>query len=91
MSLTFIDKYYICDAAYTNTHEVMTPYRKKKRYWLSDYRRPHLSTKEKKFNHAYAHLRNIIKRVYGVLNTIFLILKQMTHHFLVQIDVVITY
>ncbi|KAJ9556578.1 hypothetical protein OSB04_011192 [Centaurea solstitialis] len=33
-----IDKYYLCDAAYANTHGFMTPYRNT-RYWLADFRR----------------------------------------------------
>ncbi|KAI3740552.1 hypothetical protein L2E82_31020 [Cichorium intybus] len=54
------DKYYLCDAAYTNTRGFMTPYRNT-RYWLSDYRRRRASTKEERFNHAHAQLRNVIE------------------------------
>lgn len=34
-------------------------------------------TKEEKFNHAHAQLRNVIERAYGVLKARFPILKQM--------------
>ncbi|XP_035831514.1 uncharacterized protein LOC110866365 isoform X1 [Helianthus annuus] len=60
------DKYYLCDAAYTNTRGFMTPYRNT-RYWLADFRRQRALTKEEKFNHAHAQLRNVIERSYGVL------------------------
>ena len=88
-TLTFTDKYYLCDAAYTNTRGFMTPYRNT-RYWLADYRRQRALTKEEKFNHAHAQLRNVIERAYGVLKARFPILKQMTPFpFGVQRDVVI--
>ncbi|KAI3708333.1 hypothetical protein L2E82_37500 [Cichorium intybus] len=83
------DKYYLCDAAYTNTRGFMTPYRNT-RYWLSDYRRRRATTKEERFNHAHAQLRNVIERAYGVLKKRFPILKQMAPYpFSVQRDVVI--
>ena len=88
-TLTFTDKYYLCDAAYTNTRGFMTPYRNT-RYWLADYRRQRALTKEEKFNHAHAQLRNVIERAYGVLKARFPILKQMAPFpFGVQRDVVI--
>ncbi|KAL4580226.1 hypothetical protein LXL04_016411 [Taraxacum kok-saghyz] len=47
-------------------------------------------TKEEKFNHAHAQLRNVIERAYGVLKARFPILKQMAPFpFGVQRDVVI--
>jgi len=54
----------------------LTPYRNT-RYWLADFRRQRALTKEEKFNHAHAQLRNVIERSYGVLNARFPILKQM--------------
>ncbi|KAL6548760.1 hypothetical protein OROGR_008526 [Orobanche gracilis] len=44
---------------------------------LADFRRRHALTKEEKFNHAHAQLRNVIERAYGVLKVRFPILKQM--------------
>ncbi|KAI3517844.1 hypothetical protein L1887_17064 [Cichorium endivia] len=81
------DKYYLCDAAYTNTRGFMAPYRNT-RYWLADYHRRRATTKEEKFNHAHAQLRNVIERSYGVLKQRFPILKQMAPFpFLVQRDI----
>ncbi|GJR38034.1 putative nuclease HARBI1 [Tanacetum coccineum] len=70
------DKYYLCDAAYANTRGFLAPYRNT-RYWLADFRRRRALTKEEKFNHAHAQLRNVIERSYGVLKARFPILKQM--------------
>ncbi|XP_074359916.1 uncharacterized protein LOC141700042 [Apium graveolens] len=61
---------------YTNTHGYLTPYRNT-RYWLADFDRQRALTKEEKFNHAHAKLRNVIERAYGVLKERFPILKQM--------------
>ncbi|XP_012835837.1 PREDICTED: uncharacterized protein LOC105956535 [Erythranthe guttata] len=69
-------KYYLCDAAYTHTRGFMAPYRGV-RYWLGDYRRMRALTKEEKFNHAHAQLRNVIERTYGVLKNRFPILETM--------------
>ncbi|KAI3815372.1 hypothetical protein L1987_15038 [Smallanthus sonchifolius] len=83
------DKYYLCDAAYTNTRGFMTPYRNT-RYWLADFRRRRALTKEERFNHAHAQLRNVIERAYGVLKARFPILKQMApFSFPKQRDIVI--
>ncbi|XP_023732220.1 uncharacterized protein LOC111880040 [Lactuca sativa] len=83
------DKYYLCDAAYTNTRGFMTPYLNT-RYWLADFRRRRALTKEEKFNHAHAQLRNVIEHAYGILKARFPILKRMTHFpFSVQRDIVI--
>ncbi|XP_052622450.1 uncharacterized protein LOC128127798 [Lactuca sativa] len=83
------DKYYICDAAYTNTRGFMTPYRGT-RYWLADFRGRRPLTKEERFNFAHAQLRNVIERAYGVLNARFPLLKQMAPYpFPIQRDIVI--
>ncbi|GJY93388.1 retrovirus-related pol polyprotein from transposon TNT 1-94, partial [Tanacetum coccineum] len=83
------NKYYLCDAAYTNTRGFMAPYRNT-RYWLADFRRRRALTKEERFNHAHAQLRNVIERAYGVLKARFPILKQMAPYpFPVQRNVVI--
>ena len=89
VSLSFADKYYLCDAAYTNTRGFMAPYRNT-RYWLADFRRGRPLTREERFNHAHAQLRNVIERAYGVLKARFPILKQMAPYpFTVQRDIVI--
>ncbi|XP_074372396.1 uncharacterized protein LOC141713064 [Apium graveolens] len=83
------DIYYLCDAAYTNTRGYLTPYRNT-RYWLADFRRQRALSKEEKFNHAHAKLRNVIERAYGVLKARFPILKQMApYSFSTQRDIVI--
>ncbi|KAJ9546559.1 hypothetical protein OSB04_019102 [Centaurea solstitialis] len=83
------DKYYLCDAAYTNTRGFMAPYRNV-RYWLGDFRRRRATNKYEKFNHSHAKLRNVIERSYGVLKARFPILKRMAPFALeVQRDVVI--
>ncbi|KAI3702249.1 hypothetical protein L6452_27979 [Arctium lappa] len=83
------DKYYLCDAAYTNTRGFMAPYRNV-RYWLGDFRRRRAINKYEKFNHSHAKLRNVIERSYGVLKARFPILKRMVPFSLeVQRDVVI--
>ncbi|KAM3238233.1 hypothetical protein P3L10_013263 [Capsicum annuum] len=69
-------KYYICDAAYSNTRGFLAPYHNV-RYWLGDYRRRRAITKEEKFNHAHAKLKNVNKRSYGVLKARFPILDKM--------------
>lgn len=54
------DKYYLCDVAYTHTHDFVAPFRNV-RYWLADFRsggRP--KTKEELFNHTHVGLRNVI-------------------------------
>ncbi|GAV90856.1 DDE_4 domain-containing protein, partial [Cephalotus follicularis] len=56
-------KYNFCDASYTNTRGFMTPYRNV-RYWLGDFYRRRAMTKDEKFNHAHAKLRNVIERAY---------------------------
>ncbi|GAV79097.1 DDE_4 domain-containing protein, partial [Cephalotus follicularis] len=79
----------LCDAAYTNTRGFMAPYRNV-RYWLGDFHRRRAMTKEEKFNHAHAKLRNIIERAYGMLKPRFPILDKMTPYPLnVQRNVVI--
>ncbi|XP_052624812.1 uncharacterized protein LOC111888675 [Lactuca sativa] len=84
------DKYYLCDAAYTNTRGFMAPYRNT-RYWLADFQRNRALTKEEMFNHAHAQLRNYIERAYGVLKARFPILKQMDPYpFPVQKNIVIS-
>ncbi|KAL6554053.1 hypothetical protein OROMI_019726 [Orobanche minor] len=70
------DQYYLCDAAYANARGFLAPYRNT-RYWLADFRRRRALTKEEKFNHAHAQLRNVIERAYGVLKVRFPILKHM--------------
>lgn len=67
----------------------MAPYRNT-RYWLADFNARRALTRQEKFNHAHARLRNIIERAYGVLKSRFPILKQMAPYpFLVQRDIVI--
>ncbi|GAV92359.1 DDE_4 domain-containing protein, partial [Cephalotus follicularis] len=58
------NKYYLCDVAYAKTRGFLAPYRNV-RYWLGDFRRRRAMTKEEKFNHAHAKLRNVIERAYG--------------------------
>ncbi|XP_060189008.1 uncharacterized protein LOC132617961 [Lycium barbarum] len=70
------NKYYLCDAAYSNTRGFLAPYRNI-RYWLGDYHRRCAITKEEKFNHAHAQLRNVIERYYGALKARFPILDKM--------------
>ncbi|XP_024961100.1 uncharacterized protein LOC112501644 [Cynara cardunculus var. scolymus] len=70
------DKYYLCDVTYANARGFLTPYRNT-RYWLADFRRRRALTKEERFNHAHAQLRNVIISAYGVLKARFPILKQM--------------
>ncbi|GAV79401.1 LOW QUALITY PROTEIN: DDE_4 domain-containing protein, partial [Cephalotus follicularis] len=85
----FPPKYYLCDAAYTNTRGFMTPNRNVM-YWLGDFRRGCAMTKEEKFNHAHAKLKNVIERAYSVLKARFSILDKMAHYpFNVQRNVVI--
>lgn len=72
----FAGYYYLCDAAYTHTRGFMAPYRGV-RYWLRDFHRRRAITKEEKFNHAHAKLRNVIERAYGVLKARFSILRLM--------------
>ncbi|XP_060968748.1 uncharacterized protein LOC133036245 [Cannabis sativa] len=55
-----------------------------------DYHRRRAVTKEEKFNHAHAQLRNVIERSFGVLKSRFPILDKMApYEFHVQRDVVI--
>ncbi|XP_024980897.1 uncharacterized protein LOC112517752 [Cynara cardunculus var. scolymus] len=83
------EKYYLCDAAYANTRGFLTPYRNT-RYWLADFRRRRALTKEERFNHAHAQLRNVIERAFGVLKARFPILKQMAPYpFRIQRNIVI--
>ncbi|XP_071724153.1 uncharacterized protein [Rutidosis leptorrhynchoides] len=70
------NKYYLCDASYPSTREFLTPYHNV-RYWLGDYRRRRATTKEEKFNHAHARIRNVIERAFGVLKARFPILDKM--------------
>ncbi|GAV63100.1 LOW QUALITY PROTEIN: DDE_4 domain-containing protein, partial [Cephalotus follicularis] len=69
-------KYYLCNAAYTNTRGFMTPYRNV-RYLLGDFCCRRAMTKEEKFNHAHVKLRNVIECAYGVLKARFSILDKM--------------
>ncbi|KAI3858200.1 hypothetical protein MKX03_037783 [Papaver bracteatum] len=43
----------------------MYPYRNI-RYWLGDYRRVSVATKEDKFNQAHARLRNVFENIRGI-------------------------
>nr|XP_043630380.1 uncharacterized protein LOC122601704 [Erigeron canadensis] len=70
------NKYYLCDDAYANTRGFLAPFRNT-RYWLADFKRRRALTKEEKFNHAHAQLRNVIERSYGVLKNRFPILSKM--------------
>ena len=74
----YVDKYYLCDAAYPYTRGFMTLYRNAQ-HCLPDFRngvRPR--TKEETFNYAHARLRNVIERSFVVLKARFPILKRMT-------------
>ncbi|KAM3238558.1 hypothetical protein P3L10_013590 [Capsicum annuum] len=83
------NKYYLCDATYSNTRGFLAPYCNI-RYWLRDYHRRHAITREEKFNHAHAQLRNVIERSYGVLKARFPILdKTAPYPINIQGDVVI--
>nr|XP_017219984.1 PREDICTED: uncharacterized protein LOC108197022 [Daucus carota subsp. sativus] len=83
------NKYYLCDAAYTNTRGFLAPFRNT-RYWAADFNGRRASTRQEKFNHAHARLRNVIERAYGVLKSRFPILKLMAPYpFSVQRDIVI--
>lgn len=83
------DKYFLCDAAYTNTRGFLTPYRNT-RYCLADFRQDQALSKKERFNHAHAQLRNVIERAYGVLKARFPILNQMAPYpFSMQRDIVI--
>ncbi|KAL7588385.1 hypothetical protein Lser_V15G38305 [Lactuca serriola] len=85
------DKYYLCDAAYTNTCGFMAPYRNT-RYWLVDFQIGRHLTREERFNYAHAQLRNVIEHAYGVLNARFPILKQIAPYpFIVQRDIVMVH
>ncbi|KAM3270298.1 hypothetical protein P3S67_029405 [Capsicum chacoense] len=85
------NKYYLCDAAYSNTRGFLAPYRNV-RYWLGDYHRRRSITKEKIFNHAHAQLRNGIERSYEVLKARFPILNKMAPYPInTQRDFVIAY
>ncbi|XP_074343001.1 uncharacterized protein LOC141680774 [Apium graveolens] len=84
-----LNKYYLCDVAYANTRGFLTPY-KNTSYWQADFQGRRALTKEEKFNHAHAQLRNVIERAYGVLKARFPILKQMPPYtFSTQRDIVI--
>ena len=88
--LFFLDKYYLCDAAYKHTRGFMAPYRNV-RYWLGDFRRKRAMSSKEKFNHAHAKLRNVIERAFGVLKARFPILKSMPKFTLVtQRDITIS-
>ncbi|XP_060966886.1 uncharacterized protein LOC133035128 [Cannabis sativa] len=83
------NKYYLCDAAYPCSRRFLPPYHNV-RYWLGDYRRRCAVTKEEKFNHAHAQLRNVIERSFGILKARFPILDKIApYEFHVQRDVVI--
>ncbi|XP_071725037.1 uncharacterized protein [Rutidosis leptorrhynchoides] len=83
MILTYIN------IIYPSTRGILTPYRNV-RYWLGDYHRRRATTKEEKFNHAHARIRNVIERAFGVLKARFPILDKMApYEFNVQRDVVI--
>ncbi|XP_060215630.1 uncharacterized protein LOC132642479 [Lycium barbarum] len=67
----------------------LAPYRNI-RYWLGDYHRRRAITKEEKFNHAHAQLRNVIEHSYGVLKARFPILDKIAPYPInIQRDVVI--
>ncbi|GAV72636.1 LOW QUALITY PROTEIN: DDE_4 domain-containing protein, partial [Cephalotus follicularis] len=81
-------KYYLCNAMYTNTRGFMAPYRIVR--YLGDFCHKRAMTKEEKFNHAHAKLRNIIERAYDVLKARFPILDKMAPYpFNVQRNIVI--
>ncbi|KAM3221709.1 hypothetical protein P3L10_020979 [Capsicum annuum] len=83
------NKYYLCDVTYSNTGGFLASYRNV-RYWLGYYCHRRAITKEEKFNHAYAQLRNVIKRSYGVLKARFPLLNKMAPYPInIQRDVVI--
>ncbi|GAV79679.1 DDE_4 domain-containing protein [Cephalotus follicularis] len=87
--VVIIDKYYFCDASYTNTQGFMAPYCNV-RYWLGDFLFRRVLTKDEKFNHTHVKLINVIERAYGVLKAIFQILDKMVPYpFIVQRDIVI--
>ncbi|XP_024984011.1 uncharacterized protein LOC112519923 [Cynara cardunculus var. scolymus] len=83
------EKYYLCDAAYANTRGFLTPYCNTK-YWLAGFRRRRAFTKEERFNHVHAQLRNVIERAFDVLKARFPILKQIAPYpFRIQRNIVI--
>lgn len=85
-----VGKYYLCDAAYTNTRGFLSPF-KNARYWLKDFRNgggPR--SREEAFNHGHSQLRNVIERAFGVLKARFKILKTMPpYKFRTQVQIVI--
>lgn len=89
MSFSYVDMYYLCDAAYTHTRGFLTPYRGT-RYWLRTYRSNRATNTKERFNHAHAKLRNVIERTFGVLKKRFPILCKMpSYDFDTQRDIVI--
>ncbi|KAL5721360.1 hypothetical protein ACHQM5_005013 [Ranunculus cassubicifolius] len=85
-----IGKYYLCDAAYTNTRGFLSPF-KGFRYWLKDFKNgggPR--SREEAFNQGHSQLRNVIERTFGVLKARFKILQTMpAYKFRTQVHIVI--
>lgn len=61
-------KYYLADAGYANSGQLLTPYRGT-RYHLKESINANLkpTTKEELFNLRHSSLRNVIERIFGVL------------------------
>jgi hypothetical protein len=73
------NKYYLGDAGYGLSRNVLTPYRGV-RYHLKEWRAGAQlpRTKEELFNHRHSSLRNVIERTFGVLKKRFPLLVNMT-------------
>ncbi|KAL6318154.1 hypothetical protein AAG906_035659 [Vitis piasezkii] len=72
------EKYYLVDATYTHTRDLMASYRNV-RYWLSDFRSSGKTVgKDEIFNQCHARLINVIEHACGVVKAHFPILKRMT-------------
>jgi hypothetical protein len=69
-------RYYLGDAGYVNTGNILTPF-KKTRYYLREIivARDALETYQEFFNLRYSTLRNEIKRIFRVLKRRFLFLQ----------------
>ena len=74
-------KYWLGDAGYGNSKYIMSPYRGV-RYYLKEQRQADLrpNTAKELFNLRYASLRNVIKRIFGVVKRKFKVLGSVAEY-----------
>ena len=78
--MTFLGRFYLVDAGYTNGPGLLAPYRSQ-RYHINIWRQGHLpQSREEAFNMNHSAARNVVERCFGVLKMRWGILRSYSYY-----------